>query len=167
MNRSVALTLVLLFVSANIAYAETYKWKDKSGATHYSDVPPSTGPYETLGTKKISGTAPAVNADTPSVKPSAAKESNSKNAQSDAEPDQSPIARAKAADEKRKQQKAKEEEQKQKEEKCDVARSNIEKLKTQETYLKANDLGGNLAAEIENVGKEIKVSQEYLDKECK
>lgn len=46
MNLRPLLLLALLPVAAGAA---TYKWKDANGNTHYSEVPPRKGAYETLG----------------------------------------------------------------------------------------------------------------------
>ena len=40
--RTVLLIITILFIS-NHAVAEIYKWKDKDGGTHFSDVPTSSG----------------------------------------------------------------------------------------------------------------------------
>lgn len=40
--------LLLALLTALPAAAEIYSWKDKDGRTHYSDIPPSSGPVKTL-----------------------------------------------------------------------------------------------------------------------
>jgi glutaredoxin len=52
--RTVLLIITILFIS-NHAVAEIYKWKDKDGGAHFSDVPPSSGEMiDTIETPKPS-----------------------------------------------------------------------------------------------------------------
>ena len=63
------LSLASLFVITSavalpVAAQQFYKWKDASGATHYSDHPPEKGQAKTVTVKNPDGTVPAPAAST-------------------------------------------------------------------------------------------------------
>lgn len=53
--RIAALLLVALPL---VAAAQTYKWKDEHGNVHYTQVPPKSGPFETIGPAAPPSSAP-------------------------------------------------------------------------------------------------------------
>lgn len=53
MNRLIVVACCMFVLAPAGAWAEVYKWKDATGKTHYSDMPPMSNiPYTTLSGKK-------------------------------------------------------------------------------------------------------------------
>ncbi|MCV2219874.1 DUF4124 domain-containing protein [Thauera sp. Sel9] len=52
--------LLLALLTALPAAAEIYSWKDKDGRTHYSDIPPPSGPVKTLRGTPPPASAPQI-----------------------------------------------------------------------------------------------------------
>jgi hypothetical protein len=54
-----SLLVITSAVALPVAAQQFYKWKDATGATHYSDHPPETGQAKTVTVKNADGTVPA------------------------------------------------------------------------------------------------------------
>jgi len=157
--------LIMLLILAPYSYAETYKWKDSTGHIHYSDVPPTTGIYESLNGKKSPTTSNAAAADAPSSTPSSVGSSDTKPRQSD---DVNPIVqKAREADKKRKEAQAKEEDNKIKQENCANMRSNLESMQSGDGVYKTDENGERVTLDTETVAKEVEKAQKFIEKNCK
>ena len=73
--RPALLVTALMAIGAGnaVAQQEIYKWRDKSGAVHYSSTPPKSGKFER---RTVSHTAPATSAPGSTATASAAPSAN-------------------------------------------------------------------------------------------
>ena len=160
--------LILLLILAPYSYAETYKWKDSAGHIHYSDVPPTSGKYESLSGKKplnASGSSTDTGNAQSAPPPPSVSIPQGKPRQSD---DVNPIVeKAKEADKKRQEAEAKEEEKKRMQTYCDDTKVNLEKLQSGDGVYMTSETGERSKLDAETIEKEIDKAQKFIEKNCK
>ena len=136
------LVLVMLALSATAmsSHAEIYKWKDKNGATRYSDTPPPSNiKQEAIGKKKaIEPTGQAPLAPVAAAKPVAAKEGKKEEMSKE---DEAAKKRQADAEVDKKNKLEKEKQEAAKAENCKIARGNLENYTQGGRLYKMNEKG--------------------------
>jgi Skp family chaperone for outer membrane proteins len=155
------LVLVMLALSATAmsSHAEIYKWKDKNGATRYSDTPPPSNiKQEAIGKKKAiepTGQAP--------LAPVAAKEGKKEEMSKEDEAAKKRQAEAEA-DKKAKQEKEKQELAQA--ENCKLARANLATFKNGGRITKTDENGERIYLDDKDIEKGKVQAQEDVNKYC-
>jgi len=158
------------------AFAEVYKWKDKSGKTQYSDTPPlSNIPYTTLSGKKSAQPAQPAPAPDPNKAAEAAKSGapapgtpgapvnpNDPNASKNKVSEELKEKAAKEAEAKKQQEEKQQAEKQAKEQACKAARSRLAQFEQGGRIYRVNERGEReyygdkeIAAEIENAKSDV------------
>lgn len=147
MYKNISIFMLLAMIPLG-GYAEIYKWKDDSGEMHYSDVPPQ-GKVQTESIK-AKAKAPTPVAPAAQTKPTpAGLTPTAKNAPNgdamETETMESRQNRAKA---------------------CDVAKTNLEKLKAGGSIYRDNDKGERQYLDETSIKKELESAQKEVDTIC-
>ena len=147
MNKNISL-LMLLVLIPSASYAEIYKWKGENGEMHYSDIPPQ-GKVQTESLKAKSkpptppASAPQANQAPAALTPAAKNAGNADVIET--ETMESRQNRAKA---------------------CDVAKSNLAKLKAGGSIYRDNEKGEHQYLDETSIKKELEAAQKEVDTIC-
>lgn len=147
MNKNISL-LMLLVLIPSASYAEIYKWKGENGEMHYSDIPPQ-GKVQTESLKAKSkpptppAPAPQANQAPAALTPAAKNAGNADVIET--ETMESRQNRAKA---------------------CDVAKSNLAKLKAGGSIYRDNEKGEHQYLDETSIKKELEAAQKEVDTIC-
>ena len=165
-----ALLLLILMALPLMVHAQVYKWKDASGKTIYSDVPPPSNVKQ----ESIIGSKPVTPAAAPSVAPVApaatatagapAAASDPKKAAADK--DAEARKRQEEAEAAKKEDKAKQAELEQRQKNCAAAKSNYDLYKIGGRIAKANDKGERVYLGDAEIAAGLAQAQKEIDQYC-
>jgi len=165
-----ALLLLILMALPLMAHAQVYKWKDASGKTIYSDVPPPSNVKQ----ESIIGSKPVAPAAAPSVAPAApaatatagapAAASDPKKAAVDK--DAEARKRQEEAEAAKKEDKAKQAELEQRKKNCEAAKLNYDNYKMGGRIMKMDEKGERYYLGNAEIAAGLAQAQKDVDQYC-
>jgi uncharacterized protein YaiL (DUF2058 family) len=161
-------SLLLLPLLGN---ADIYKWKDKTGATRYADLPPEGNQkHETLGRKKVtkSGVTPPASEATKATTsaPAPANTQPSKVEVNDDDQEDAAKLRQKNADIEKKNKQEKEKQAKMNAENCKAAKSNLASMSQGGRVYKTNEKGEREYMDDNDLKQGVIDAQKDVDEYC-
>ena len=169
MNK-ILITLLVAGLLPVLAQADLYKWKDKQGRTHYSDIPPPDVKADNLKAKPAVSNAPVVAKETGKDEKNGKEvvKGNEKDSEKDGEKslEEAAAKRQKEAEEKKKADAEKAEIAKQKVADCRIARQNLASLNNGGRIYRTLDNGERDYMTDKDITSSRQSAQQAVNKFC-